>query len=187
LNVTAALDAVAEATRFVFALEATTKLPEDATWSLKFPYGFCGSAPQIGVPLGFGRVPIKKSSFVYVLPVPIHSVNTARILIREGGDAPQSVIFALQAAATCGFAFEYAAMITHFLVERKVSPLETQTGRREQNTPFVPDGRVDELGHRIRPHVLDPLGIVEDLRISSASAPFPSRQSMVNGPPRSQG
>jgi hypothetical protein len=83
LNVTATLDVVAEATRFVSALEATTKFPDDATWSLKFPYGFCGSAPQIGIPLGFGRVPMKKSSFVYVLPVPIQSFSTTRIPIRE--------------------------------------------------------------------------------------------------------
>ncbi len=54
----------------MLALDAATKLPDVATWSLKLPYGFCGSARQMGVPLGFGRVPMKYSSLVKVLPEP---------------------------------------------------------------------------------------------------------------------
>lgn len=64
MNTAAPLAEVAEATRFVFELDAVTYRPEEATCSLKFPYGFWGRVPQIGAPLGFGLVPIKKSSFV---------------------------------------------------------------------------------------------------------------------------
>ncbi len=70
MKVAAPVSEVAEAIRFVLALDAATKLPDVATWSLKLPYGFCGSARHIGVPLGFGRVPMKYNSLVKVLPVP---------------------------------------------------------------------------------------------------------------------
>ena len=42
--------------------------------------------------------------------------------MRRERDVPQSVMFALHSAASCGFEFEYASMITHFLEEGKVSP-----------------------------------------------------------------
>ena len=54
---------------------ATTNLPDDDALSLKSPYGFCGRLAQIGWLLGFGRVPIKNSSFVKVLPDPALKVS----------------------------------------------------------------------------------------------------------------
>jgi hypothetical protein len=50
---------VVETMRFVLALEAVTKFPEDASRSCTNPYGFSGSDWQIGCPLGLGRVPMK--------------------------------------------------------------------------------------------------------------------------------
>ena len=48
-----------------------TYLPDLTSWMTKLPYGFSGRELHMGTPLGFGRVPIKKSSLEYVCPVPV--------------------------------------------------------------------------------------------------------------------
>lgn len=88
---------------------------------------------------------MKNSSFVYVLPVPCSCQFQPRVSY-IGEDIPQLEIFALHAAAACGFALEYAAMIKHFLFTRMESAtlprqnvnIITQTIRRQQSDrPFL--------------------------------------------------
>jgi hypothetical protein len=102
---------------------------------------------------------------------------------RGGGerDAPQSVSSAAHEAAVCGFELAYAAMITHFLgmLEKKRKQYRAEIIREAGFSPFITNSRVDKLGHGVRPHILDPLLIVEDLQdeemIISPSLAFASK------------
>ncbi len=63
---------------------------------------------------------------MYLLVV-TNTRHTASRNVARDKDAPQSVRFALHAAATCGFALAYAAMITHFLNDESVLAKQTPT------------------------------------------------------------
>jgi hypothetical protein len=107
---------------------------------------------------------MKYSSFVYVWPLPIVFIHPISIKLNSNpgkGNAPQVVMFVLQSAATWGFAFEYASTITHFLpISQSVRVANLQLGK---NSPFITDGRVEELAHGILPYVLNPLSIIKEL------------------------
>lgn len=76
-------------------------------------------------------------------------------------DAPQFVMFELQAAATWGSAFAYAAtmrLLLNCTLDRKACGANVK-----MDAPFISVSRINELGHCVGPHIPNPGCVIQSL------------------------